>query len=109
MQPESFCCGLFNSPIVVRQCIVQEEMEVAQDQGRRDGNRWQEQLEDARQDFEAIVQVYYTETSAAAPIKTHSWFWILGRDAVSNMPQCIPDACATGYMLVRGALELQCV
>ncbi|KAK9827794.1 hypothetical protein WJX74_002399 [Apatococcus lobatus] len=34
----------------------QEEMELAQDQGRRDGDQWREQLEDARQDFKAIVQ-----------------------------------------------------
>lgn len=32
-------------------------MELAQDEGRREGDQWREQLEDARQDFQAIVQV----------------------------------------------------
>ena len=35
----------------------QEEMELAQEEGRRDGNQWREQLEDARQDYQALVQV----------------------------------------------------
>ena len=32
-------------------------MELAQDEGRRDGDQWREQLEDAQQDYQAIVQV----------------------------------------------------
>ena len=32
-------------------------MELAQDEGRRDGERWREQLEDAQEEYQAIVQV----------------------------------------------------
>ncbi len=65
-------------------------MELAQDEGRREGERWQDQLEDAKQETKAIVQVSVRQEPCLACLA--GWKQWSGRllecQLLQHMPVC---------------------